>query len=380
MPNAVILNIDDNEPGRYARTRVLQRAGFEVHDAGTGREALRLIKEVQPDLALLDVNLPDMNGLEVCHRIKSQEETAAIIVLQISAISISPPQAATALNTGADSYLIEPVDPDVLIATINALLRLRRAERGLAQANQQLSEKNAELQRVNQNLQRSNYDLEHFAFLANHDLQEPLRNITTHLQLLERSTAQRFNEADRHLFETVLDGARRMRLLIDDVLRYSSAGREESALEPTSLNLALRLALEDLSESIAASDGAVEAGPLPDVAGNHLRLRQVFQNLIGNSIKYRSARPPRVDIAAEEEPAGMWRIWVRDNGIGIAEQHFEKVFVPFKRLHGREVPGTGIGLALCRRIIDNHGGRIWIESREGEGTTVLFTLRAVATA
>ena len=380
MPNAVILNIDDNEPGRYARTRVLQRAGFEVHDAGTGREALRLIKEVQPDLALLDVNLPDMNGLEVCHRIKSQEETAAIIVLQISAISISPPQAATALNTGADSYLIEPVDPDVLIATINALLRLRRAERGLAQANQQLSEKNAELQRVNQNLQRSNYDLEHFAFLANHDLQEPLRNITTHLQLLERSTAQRFNEADRHLFETVLDGAQRMRLLIDDVLRYSSAGREESALEPTSLNLALRLALEDLSESIAASDGAVEAGPLPDVAGNHLRLRQVFQNLIGNSIKYRSARPPRVDIAAEEEPAGMWRIWVRDNGIGIAEQHFEKVFGPFKRLHGREIPGTGIGLALCRRIIDNHGGRIWIESREGEGTTVLFTLRASATA
>lgn len=380
MPNAVILNIDDNEPGRYARTRVLQRAGFEVHDAGTGREALRLIKEVQPDLALLDVNLPDMNGLEVCHRIKSQEETAAIIVLQISAISISPPQAATALNTGADSYLIEPVDPDVLIATINALLRLRRAERGLAQANQQLSEKNAELQRVNQNLQRSNYDLEHFAFLANHDLQEPLRNITTHLQLLERSTAQRFNEADRHLFETVLDGAQRMRLLIDDVLRYSSAGREESALKPTSLNLALRLALEDLSESIAASDGAVEAGPLPDVAGNHLRLRQVFQNLIGNSIKYRSARPPRVDIAAEEEPAGMWRIWVRDNGIGIAEQHFEKVFGPFKRLHGREIPGTGIGLALCRRIIDNHGGRIWIESREGEGTTVLFTLRASATA
>ena len=380
MPNAVILNIDDNEPGRYARTRVLQRAGFEVHDAGTGREALRLIKEVQPDLALLDVNLPDMNGLEVCHRIKSQEETAAIIVLQISAISISPPQAATALNTGADSYLIEPVDPDVLIATINALLRLRRAERGLAQANQQLSEKNAELQRVNQNLQRSNYDLEHFAFLANHDLQEPLRNITTHLQLLERSTAQRFDEAERHLFETVLDGARRMRLLIDDVLRYSSAGREESALEPTSLNLALRLALEDLSESIAASDGAVEAGPLPDVAGNHLRLRQVFQNLIGNSIKYRSDRSPRVDIAAEEEPAGMWRIWVRDNGIGIAEQHFEKVFGPFKRLHGREIPGTGIGLALCRRIIDNHGGRIWIESREGEGTTVLFTLRASATA
>ena len=380
MPNAVILNIDDNEPGRYARTRVLQRAGFEVHDAGTGREALRLIKEVQPDLALLDVNLPDMNGLEVCHRIKSQEETAAIIVLQISAISISPPQAATALNTGADSYLIEPVDPDVLIATINALLRLRRAERGLAQANQQLSEKNAELQMANQNLQRSNYDLEHFAFLANHDLQEPLRNITTHLQLLERSTAQRFNEADRHLFETVLDGAQRMRLLIDDVLRYSSAGREESALKPTSLNLALRLALEDLSESIAASDGAVEAGPLPDVAGNHLRLRQVFQNLIGNSIKYRSARPPRVDIAAEEESAGVWLIRVRDNGIGIAEEYFEKVFGPFKRLHGREIPGTGIGLALCRRIIDTHGGRIWIESREGEGTTVLFTLRAAATA
>jgi signal transduction histidine kinase len=374
-----LINVDDNEPARYARTRVLRQAGFVVHDAGTGGEALRLVSALEPDMVLLDVNLPDMSGIEVCRRIKSQEESGGLIVLQISASAISAPQATAALNTGADSYLVEPVDPDVLVATVRAFLRLRAAERGLATANEELSKKNAELQQLNQALRRSNEDLKHFAYVASHDLQEPLRNITTHIQILERLAAERFTLEEKRLFAVVSDGALRMSSLIHDVLAYSGVGTEMPTFRPTSLDDPLRLAMENLTEGRAASGAVVTAAQLPVVMGDPLQLSQVFQNLIGNSIKYHSeAEPVRVDIDAKRDESGDWLIRVRDNGIGIAEDHLEKVFQPFKRLHGRDIPGNGIGLALCRRIVEGHGGRIWAESKEGEGATFLFTLPSAA--
>jgi two-component system sensor histidine kinase/response regulator len=376
VPTAVLINVDDNEPARYARTRILLQAGFTVHDAATGGQALQKIGEVRPDLVLLDVHLPDMDGIEVCRWIKNREETAAVIVLQISASAVSAPQATAALNTGADSYLVEPVDPDVLVATIRALLRLRTAERAVAQANRELSEKNVELQLLNKALQRSNQDLEHFAYLGNHDLQEPLRNITTHIELLERTAASRFTESERQLFEVVIDGARRMTTLIQDVLAYSGIATETPTLSPTNLDEALQLAVKNLSEVIAKSSACVTAGELPMIYGDYQQLSRVFQNLIANSIKYCSpGLPIRLNIAAKQDSTGVWLISVRDNGIGIPQEHLEKIFEPFKRLHGREIPGTGIGLALCHRIIDAHGGRIWAESREGDGATFLFTLR-----
>jgi len=373
---AILLNVDDNEPIRYARTRVLEAAGFRVYEARAGAEGLRLIDEIEPDLVLLDVHLPDMNGIDVCRRIKNQPVNRSIIVLQISGSAISAPQASAALNTGADGYLVEPVDADVLVATVRALLRLRSAERALTLANQELKEKNAELQRVNRALKRSNEDLEHFAYVGSHDLQEPLRNITTHLELMNRRAGTRFDDTDRQLFSVVLEGARRMSTLIHDLLAYSGIGREQPALESTNLEESLAMALKNLEEGITASSVVVSATPLPWVKGDCVQLGRVFQNLIGNSIKYREPGSPlRVRIAAERDSSGDWVIKVSDNGIGIAQEYLEKVFEPFKRLHGYEIPGTGIGLALCRRILDVHGGRIWAESTEGTGTTFLFTLR-----
>lgn len=350
-----------------------------VHEASTGRDALRTIAEVKPDLILLDVHLPDMNGIEVCRLIKAQEEGAGMIILQISASATSAPQATVALNTGADAYLVEPVDPDVLVATVRAFLRLRAAERGLAVANQELSEKNTALNKANQALRRSNENLEHFAYVASHDLQEPLRAITTHLQLLERITTGRFNDTEQHLFNVVLKSAQRMSSLIHDVLTYAGLGEQMAELKPASLNEALAWALGNLSEGIAASDATIVARDLPAVMGDPKQLGHVFQNLIGNSIKYRSpTQPLRVEISAEHAPEGNLIVSVRDNGIGIAEQYLPEVFMPFKRLHGLEIPGNGIGLALCRRIIEGQGGRIWAESSEGVGSTFSFALKPVA--
>jgi signal transduction histidine kinase len=372
---SVLINVDDHAPARYARTRILRQAGFVVHDAGTGNEALRLVEEVRPDLILLDVHLPDISGLEVCRMIKEQEQTSSVIVVQISASAVSAPQAASALNCGADTYLIEPVDPDVLVATVRAFLRLRAAERAFARANQELSDKNLELELVNQALRRSNDDLEHFAYIASHDLQEPLRNITTHIQLIERLGAQRFSETEHQLFGVVVDSVRRMSLLIQDVLAYSGIGKQTPDLLPHDLNESVKVALANISDAVTASHAEISIETLPNVVGDRSQLSRVFQNLIGNSIKYHSpGKPPRIEIRAVREDSGHWAIQVRDNGIGIAEEHFRKIFQPFKRLHGQQIPGNGIGLALCRRIVEWHGGRIWVESKEGDGATFWFTL------
>ncbi|MGH9619930.1 MAG: sensor histidine kinase [Bryobacteraceae bacterium] len=363
--SAIIVNVDDNEPARYVRTRVLSAAGFSVCEAATGSEALTMIAERNPDLVLLDVHLPDVHGLEICRQVKSRD--ASVIVLQISASAIAPPHAVAALESGADAYLTEPVDPDVLVATVKALLRLQRAERDLQKANDRLLI-------LNRDLQRSNEDLQQFAFAASHDLQEPLRTITSFAGLLERTAATKLSAREREYLTMIADGGRRMRGLIDDLLAYSQVGREPDSVEMVDLNAVLSSTLENLHETIAASGAVVTADWLPTIDGNEAQLGHVLQNLIGNAIKYsRPGTPPAIHLTASQED-GEWLIAVRDQGIGIEKEYFSQIFTPFKRLHGRSIPGTGIGLAICRRVIEAHRGKIWLESTVGEGSTFYFTV------
>ncbi|HUQ90372.1 MAG TPA: ATP-binding protein [Bryobacteraceae bacterium] len=360
--------MDDHEPARYAKRRILTAANFTVFDAGTAQEALNLVAEHSPDLVLLDVHLPDINGIEVCRRLKSSAASASILVLQISASATSAPQATAALNSGADAYLIEPVDPDVLIATVRALLRLRTAERQLAESNQRL-------EYVNTELRRSNEDLQQFAFAASHDLQEPLRTITSFLQLLQLSLRERMTDTEREYFEFVVDGSARMRQLIGDLLAYSQVGRNATPASLVDLSQVLQWTQENLRKPIAESAAKVTSGVLPQVLGDFALLGHVFQNLISNSIKYRRPESaPEIHLTAARASEQEWQVSVRDNGIGIEEQYHEIIFAPFKRLHGREIAGTGIGLATCRRIIQSMGGRIWVESLPGEGSAFHFTL------
>lgn len=367
--SAVIINVDDHEPARYAKARVLSRAGFTVFDAASGNDALRLIQLHNPDLVLLDVNLPDMNGIEVCKQMKSAPGSASVIVLQISASATSAPQATAALDSGADGYLAEPVDPDVLISTVKALLRLRAAERDLSAANERLK-------RVNQELQRSNDDLQQFAFAASHDLQEPLRTVSSFASLLERAAGPKLVDKEREYLKYIVDGSRRMRTLIDDLLSYSQVGHRPDSSQIVDLNVVVPWALENLRDGIATSGAQVSYDSLPSVVGDEAQLAQVFQNVIGNAIKYgRPGINPVVQVSAAPENQH-WVIRVADNGIGIEEQYWRAIFGAFKRLHGQEIPGTGIGLALCRKVIEAHGGKIWVDSASGQGSTFYFTLPA----
>jgi light-regulated signal transduction histidine kinase (bacteriophytochrome) len=326
-----------------------------------------------PDLILLDVHLPDVNGLEVCRRLKTIPEGASIVVVQITASAVSPTQATTALNNGADAYITEPVDPDVLVATVKAMLRLRRTERELAAANKKLDS-------LNHELQRSNDDLKQFAFIASHDLQEPLRTISTFIELLQESFRNRFQPEEEQCFSYVVEAATRMRNLIDDLLIYSQVNRENAVSpSPVDVGEAVKWAIDALAESIFESQASIETGPLPTVWAEKAGLLHVFQNLIGNAIKYRQrGQQPLVRITAERCSSEEWLIKVEDNGLGINQAYWETIFVPFKRLHGRDVPGTGIGLALCRRIIEAQGGRIWLDSTVGKGSTFFLTVPAVA--
>ena len=367
--SATIINVDDSEQARYVRAHVLSRAGFIVHDAATGSECLKLIAEHAPDLVLLDVNLPDLHGIEVCRRIRSSPAGESVIVLQISASAVAAPQATAGLESGADAYLIEPVDPDVLVATVRALLRLRKAEGDLSAANERLNI-------LNRELQRSNEDLEQFAFAASHDLHEPLRTVASFASLLEKTAGAKLTDVELKYLKYISEGARRMQALIDNLLTYSQVGQKPKSPQIVDLNAVLAWAIENLRKSICESEAEISSDPLPSVTGDMGQLGHVFQNLIGNAIKY--ARPgikPVVRLSAVQEN-DHWLILVRDNGIGIDSAYFQSIFGALKRLHGKEIPGTGLGLAVCRRVVEAHGGKIWVESMPGEGSTFCFTLPA----
>jgi PAS domain S-box-containing protein len=236
-----------------------------------------------------------------------------------------------------------------------------------------------ELLRKTDELARSNRDLEQFAYVASHDLQEPLRAVAGSLQLLQhRYKGQIDARADEFIGHAV-DGAARMQALIEDLLTYSRVGRSDDARAPTDCGQILDQALKSLGVVIEETGARVKRAALPVVMAFPTQLTLLFQNLVGNAIKFRHReRPALIEIGARRQ-GDAWHIWVKDNGIGIEPQYFERIFLVFQRLHTRaEYPGTGIGLALCKRIVEQHGGRIWVESEPDMGATFFFTLQAKA--
>lgn len=237
----------------------------------------------------------------------------------------------------------------------------------------------AELRRKSEALELSNADLQQFAYVASHDLQEPLRSVVSYLQLLERRFRNHIDAEADEFIGFAVDGAKRMSALIQDLLVYSRVDGQGRELEPVECDDVMASALANLHFLLEATEARVEVGPLPRVLGDAPQLSSVLQNLVGNAIKYRHRdRNPLIRIHAEPGESGDWVFTVSDNGIGIAPEYHDRIFKIFQRLHTQaEYPGTGIGLALVRRIISRHGGRIWIEPGEGEGTTFRFTLRGV---
>jgi signal transduction histidine kinase/HAMP domain-containing protein len=248
------------------------------------------------------------------------------------------------------------------LRALNATLELRIAERTAA-----LEERAAELK-------RSNEELEAFAYVASHDLQEPLRAMASYAQLLKRQIDGRLGEDANVYLGHLLEGAGRMRLLINALLDYSRVGRKPLELRPTRVDAVLDAALTDLAPSIAECGAEVRRGEMPVLLADPVQLGQLLRNLIGNAIRFRRDDVrPEIEISAELA-GDQWRFAIRDNGMGIDAKHYDRIFIIFQRLHGRERAGTGIGLAVCKKIVERHGGQIWVESQPGHGSTFYFTL------
>lgn len=494
----VIVNVDDIEANRYAMTKILQRAGFESIEADSGYSALELINKYLPDCVVLDINLPDINGFEVCKKIRENPKTASIPVIHVSSTYVKIEDRETAYEGGADAYFVHPVDPREFILAIKSLIRIRETERKLRESEErfrrlaenaqdiiyryELSPKpgfsyvspiattitgytpeehyanphlgfeivhpedrqilqgvmeqkhffehvvlrwikkdgtiiwteqrnvpiynengeliaiegiarditlrkqyeeeilklNAELERRVEErtaqLQEVNKELESFAYSVSHDLRAPLTSIAGYARLLQEELADKANTNIASYIIAINESVKRMQKLIEDLLSFSRMARTD--IHHTQVDFA-RMVDAIIQEVTLAqrSTAQFKVSELPVIEGDEAMLRIAFTNLISNAVKFSSKNPnPIVEIGSYKENSKTI-IYVKDNGVGFDPALSEKLFNVFQRLHSeKDFPGTGIGLALVRRVISRHGGRVWAQSEPGKGATFFVEL------
>ncbi len=348
-PQLHVLLLEGDSADRELILRELAKGEFEITSdvVQTAEEFRQRIRDQPPDVVLSDYNLGQWRGTEALEILR--EEGLDIPLILVSG-ALGDVTAVECIKQGVTDYVLKDSLARLSVALRGALKdKKSREERQRAQ--ESLAQKVEELA-------RSNRDLEQFAYVASHDLQEPLRMVAAYTQLLgERYRGKLDDQADKYINYAV-DGAERMQSLIHDLLAFSRVGRQETELKNTDCNEVVGAALKDLQAAISESGAVVEREPLPWLKANESQLKQVFQNLLGNALKFRGSQTPVIHISAQRQGTD-WIFSVADNGIGISTENLESVFIIFNRLHTRtEYPGNGIGLAICKKIIERHGGRI----------------------
>jgi two-component system, sensor histidine kinase and response regulator len=359
-PRSAILLVDDQPKNLTALEATLEPLGHRLVSVTSGEEALRKLLTERFAVIILDVMMPGIDGFETAAAIRARDESGQTPIVFLTALGKSKEDVARGYDLGAVDYLVKPYDPNAVRSRVQVLVDLFRFQDALA--------------RQTEELERSNAELEQFAYVASHDLQQPLRMVASYTALLaDEYEGQLDEQADRWIGYAV-DGAKRMQQLVDDLLAFSRLGRELKAFASIDLQEVVDLALLNLEVAIKESGAVVTHGALPVVTGDRGQLLQLIQNLVANSIKFHGDEPPTVHVGAVLV-GDMWRVSVRDNGIGIDAAYLERVFLIFQRLHGRKkYEGSGMGLAIAKKIVERHGGQISIESEPGTGTTIHFTL------
>jgi light-regulated signal transduction histidine kinase (bacteriophytochrome) len=363
-----ILIVDDSPEDREAYRRFLSQADgqFAITEAETGAEGLDAFRSQPPDCILLDYNLPDLNGIEFLAQLADQETSHRAAVVMLTGQG-NEAIAVEAMKKGAQDYLLK--------GNISAA----ELDRAVHNAIEKVSLMRA-VEQQRRELARSNRELEQFAYAASHDLQAPLRRTQGFCDLLQRRYQGKLDKDADEFIHYIVDSVRHMQMLVNDLLNFSRAGTQQINLKPTAFDGIARRAIENLDAAIRECGGQVNVDPLPTVPADHTQMVQLLQNLIGNAVKYHGEAPPVVHVSADQQD-GHVRFSVRDNGIGIAEEYAEEIFKIFKRLHSdSEFPGTGIGLATCQKIVERHGGKIWVESQPGQGSVFFFTIPTAAAA
>ena len=359
------LLVEDSEADAELVLRALRKNDFDVSAVIVQDEAgfARALRTHCPEIVLADYNLPDWKGMEALNVLRRQDLDIPMILVSGALGDVT---AVECIKQGATDYVLK----DGLARLPEVVRRALRDkyERGLRnQAEKDLAKKADELA-------RSNADLEQFAYVASHDLQEPLRMVAAYTQLLSERYKGKLDENADKFIGYASEGAIRMQVLIHDLLAFSRVGRAEASYSTVDCNEVLEEVRQTLASAIAECAAIVAHTDLPAIWADRTQMTQVFQNLIGNALKFRGKEAPEIFVHAEK--AGQqWVFSVKDNGIGIAPEFAENIFVVFQRLHARtEYPGNGIGLAICKKIVQRYGGRIWVESQAGRGSTFKFTL------
>lgn len=361
-----VLVVDDRQENLVATQAVLEPLGQRIVLASSGDDALRCLLSDEFAVILLDVQMPGIDGFETALRIKERERTRHVPIIFLTALSREQQHTLRGYWAGAVDYIHKPIDPVVLRAKVSVFVELARKTREIERQREELALRTRALE-------RSNADLAQFSYMASHDLQEPLRVVAGYLELLGRPDALADGDAGAWVGRA-LDATKRMSQLIQDLLQLARVTSNQEELRPVDLDALARAALDDLAVAIRESGAEVRTEHLPVVLAREACLRQVLQNLVANAIKFRGEQPLLVHLGARRDE-GQWVVSVTDNGIGIPAERRETVFDMFDR-GDRSRPGSGIGLALCRSVIERCGGRIWAEAAEDGGTAVSFTLPA----
>jgi two-component system sensor histidine kinase/response regulator len=359
-----ILLVDDRPENLVALEAALRPLGQHLVSAQSGEEALRCLLTTEFAVILLDVQMPGMDGFETAAHIKERERSRHIPIIFLTAISRELHQQLRGYEVGAVDYIAKPFDPWVLRSKVAVFV--------------ELYEKSRRVQEQAEQLTRSNAELEQFAEIVSHDLRNPLVSVVGYLQMLADESTGPIGAEAKEFVGRALRAAESMGTLIDDLLGYALAGRAVGPMRATDSGQAVERAVSNLHAEIKTAAAKISAEGLPVVRADSSQLTRLFQNLIGNSVKYRCPeRALEVDIGAERRDDD-WVFSVADNGAGVVSDEAGSVFTMFYRgssAQGR--PGTGIGLAICKKVVEGHGGRIWAEPRDDGGTVMRFTLPAL---
>lgn len=367
-----ILIVDDTPVNLRVLAKILSDRGYKVRKALNGQIALTACQTLLPDVILLDIMMPDMDGYEVCQRLKSDPKTQDIPVIFISALEDEWDKV-KAFKSGGSDYITKPFQIEEVLARVKHHLTIQQLQ-------YQLKVQNSQLQALNAQLVQSHRELEQFAYMASLDLQSPLQVIIGNADLLTWKYEQQLGtDGDRYL-TNIMEASGRMTQLIQDLLTYSKVGIPipSQSFESIDANFVLEEALANLSGEISKSGAIITHSHLPTVRGNEGQLMQLFQNMMANAIKFRLPNvSPQIEVGCNLNNPEEWQFEIRDNGIGIDPDQGDRIFDAFYRLHSYdEYPGTGIGLTLCKKIVERHGGRLWFDSIKGQGTSFYFTLPA----
>lgn len=393
MPDQLkILIIDDDKADRLAIRHVLRHAPLDIElvEAESISESLQRVEAGDIGCVISDYRLAGETGLDLLHAIREREaqhlDSVGLPIIMLTGRG-NEDTAVEAMKAGATDYVPKgELTTDRLTSAIRTGMEIhhRRAESArahlaLQKAHDELEarvqQRTAELEKANKELIRRNAELDEFTYIASHDLQEPLRKLIAFSNLLPRDLGHELTETAQKDLGYIIEAAKRMQALVQDLLALSRAGKNAVKKENISLDACADRALSALSMRVDETSAEISRDALPTIVGDASMITQLYQNLISNALKFVApGRRPHVQLTAEQND-GEWVFGVRDNGIGIKPEYSMQIFAPFKRLHGRdEYEGTGIGLSVCRKTVDRHGGKIWVESQPDQGAHFKFTI------